>query len=117
LKRPALTRRLFVLILCLLIFALTTAPNIVHAAAGKVKEFPTPTANSGPDGITIGLDGNLWFTEAGANQIGRITRMGKVTEFGIPTANSQPFGITIGIDGNLWFTESNVSKIGRITTR
>jgi streptogramin lyase len=38
-----------------------------------VTEFPLPTANSIPAGITAGPDGNLWFTEFNGNQIGRIT--------------------------------------------
>ncbi len=31
-------------------------------------EFPIPTGNSGPDGITAGPDGNLWFTESRRRQ-------------------------------------------------
>jgi streptogramin lyase len=46
------------------------------AVAQTITEFPTPTANSGPTGITTGPDGALWFTEGGANQIGRITTAG-----------------------------------------
>jgi cysteine-rich repeat protein len=45
-----------------------------------VTEFPLPTADpdvvsfghSSPHDITLGPDGNLWFTEIQANQIGRI---------------------------------------------
>ena len=75
------------------------------------------TAGSGPIGIAAGPDGNLWFTEAGGDRIGRITPAGAITEFtaGI-TAGSGPFGITAGPDGNLWFTEIDGNRIGRITT-
>jgi streptogramin lyase len=41
-----------------------------------ITEFTIPTANSGPNGITAGPDGALWFTEAAANKIGRITTAG-----------------------------------------
>src|SRR5437764_528339 len=37
-----------------------------------ITEFPVPTANAGVQRITTGPDGNLWFTEQGANQIGMI---------------------------------------------
>jgi virginiamycin B lyase len=32
-----------------------------------INEFPIPTANRRPLGITAGPDGNLWFTEANGN--------------------------------------------------
>jgi len=38
-----------------------------------ITEFPIPTANSYPWGITAGPDSNLWFTEYDGGQIGRIT--------------------------------------------
>jgi streptogramin lyase len=83
--------------------------------SGKVTEFPLPTPNAGPQGITTGPDGALWFTEATGDQIGRISLAGTVTEFPIPTARSYPQTITAGPDGALWFTERQANKIGRIT--
>src|SRR5262249_14061994 len=80
----------------------------------SIREFPLPTAGSFPVGITAGPDGNLWFTELGTNQIGRITPAGVVTEFRIPTAGGGPYGITAGPDSNLWFTEAIANKIGRL---
>ncbi|MGH7266700.1 MAG: virginiamycin B lyase family protein, partial [Candidatus Rokuibacteriota bacterium] len=64
-------------------------------------------------GITAGPDGNLWFTEAVANRIGRITPFGAITEFPVPTPGSTPVGITVGPDGNIWFTENMGNKIAR----
>src|SRR5262245_48992198 len=66
----------------------------------SVTEFPVPAPNvasSRPQGIIRGPDGNLWFCETSANQIGRITPAGVVTEFsaGI-TPNSLPAEITVG---------------------
>jgi streptogramin lyase len=80
-----------------------------------ISEFPIPTPSSTPDYITAGPDGNLWFTESDANQIGRITPSGTITEFTIPTPYSEPVGIAAARDGNLWFTESHTNQIGRIT--
>jgi streptogramin lyase len=92
-----------------IVVTLVCAPG---ALAGAITEFPIPTAISGPNGITAGPDGNLWFTEEGT--IGRITPSGTITEFPIPTARSAAHGITAGPDGNLWFTD-NYGKIWRIT--
>jgi hypothetical protein len=35
-------------------------------------EYVIPTPNSQPTGITAGPDGNIWFTESAADQIGRV---------------------------------------------
>src|SRR5262249_42777426 len=40
---------------------------------GGVREFPLPAHGRGPLGITVGPDGNLWFTEDIGNKIGRLT--------------------------------------------
>jgi hypothetical protein len=40
--------------------------------SGVITEFPVPTANSYPTGITAGADGAIWFTENNANKIGRL---------------------------------------------
>jgi virginiamycin B lyase len=88
---------------------------------GTVTEFPVPTANSRPFGITCQLDrsdahSEIFFTEANANQIGRMRYFPKhyeMTEFVIPTPNSTPGPITSGPDGNVWFTE--FGAVGRIT--
>jgi virginiamycin B lyase len=74
------------------------------------------TSSTGPRGITVGPDGNLWFAEFNANQIGRLDPdTGVISEFPIPTPDSRPVGITVGPDGNVWFTEPIGSNIGRIT--
>ena len=86
--------------------------GVAHAQV--VTEFSAGITAS-PRGITAGPDGNLWFTEASGDRIGRITPLGVVTEFsaGI-TAGARPQGITAGPDGNLWFTEPGGNRIGRI---
>ena len=85
-------------------------------------EFPIPTANSAPSGITVGPDGGLWFTESAVigpigvfyNRINRMTLDGTVTAtcyWGL-TSGWQP--ITGGPNSSVWFAASG-SKIGRIT--
>ena len=101
--------------------ALTAAivPAVHHVARATapsdVVEYPIPTAAANSQSITRGPDGNLWFAEYDANQIGRITTSGDVTEYPLPTPGSGPQSITAGPDGNLWFTEYAAGKIGRIS--
>src|SRR5450432_1506095 len=90
----------------LVVAAMAFLVTMAASAAPVIMEYPIPTANSNPQGIATGPDGNLWFTEYTGNKIGKITPSGVITEYPIPTANSSPYGIVTGPDGNLWFTES-----------
>src|ERR1035441_9234346 len=103
--------------------AAVLAAAVVCSAQVTFTEYPgptTPTFESGDalEYITLGPDGNLWFTENYAfgvpTQIGRITPSGVMTLFSIPSGSSEG-GITAGPDGNVWFTEYRAGKSGRIT--
>ena len=83
-------------------------------ADGFPAEFPLPESGSQPYDIVTGPDGNLWFTDNGRNEIGRISPDGTVVRCAIPTADSMPESIALGADGNLWFTEWSGNKIGRM---
>jgi len=76
-------------------------------------EFPIPTASSLPTSIVLGSDQAFWFTEFGANKIGRMDFAGNIVELGVSAA---PSAITLGPDGALYFTETAANKIGRLTT-
>ena len=86
------------------------------ASAQTITEFPLSAGDTAmPLGIALGPDGNLWFTEAAANKIGRITSAGVLAEFSPPTLASFPCHIAAGPDGNLWFTQLDSASIGRST--
>ena len=93
----------------------TTASTIV-APVPTIYEYALSNPNATPYWITAGPDGNMWFPEAIANKIGKITPSGTVSEYAVPTANAKPNGIAAGRDGNLWFTEQNANKLGKITS-
>jgi len=90
-----------------------------------VTTFPIPLVEIiQPDGITMGSDGNLWFAETVADQIGRMTPAGVLTEFPlspvtVPAGSNGPqpgpTAIIAGPDGALWFT-GVPGEVGRITT-
>ena len=78
-----------------------------------VTEYPIPTPNSQPQGITAGPDGEVWFTETGAGKIGKIDPTTHViVDYPLTTTGSAPGGIAVGSDGDLWFTEVGSNKIG-----
>lgn len=98
------------------------------AGAGvKISEFGTPSASSAPEGITLGSDGNIWYTECNLGNVGVLTPT-KPPSFGTEySVGGCPNSITAGPDKNLWFTDNfnsvagsfgtyQSSAIGRITT-
>ena len=69
-----------------------------------------------PFGITVGPDGNVWYTAGVVGSggglssfaVGKIDLSNADTVSEIPvSAASEPFGITAGPDGNIWFTVTN----------
>lgn len=84
---------------------------------GPPQEFALPDGFYGPDGITAGPDGAIWFTLNSAGRIGRITLDGSLIQsFGAENGMTgwRPGDITPGPDGRLWFTESEAGKVGAI---
>ena len=88
---------------------------------GGVTEFTRGlAAHVQPQGITLGPDGNLWFTGVGSDAfpapaVGFATPAGLITTILLPNAGSQPGSITKGPDGNLWFTDPGLHEIGRVS--
>jgi virginiamycin B lyase len=64
--------------------------------------------------MTIGLDGNMWWSENGTGNIARVTPSGVVTEF-LGVGGADAVGITNGPDGNIWFAEIHHNRIGKVT--
>jgi virginiamycin B lyase len=110
----ALKGALVIATLTFLLGIVGTAPRAFASSSCYslcIGEYPIPTANSVPEGITRGPNGSLWFTELNGNKIGTLSSSG-VIDYSIPTLNSWPDHIILGPDGNLWFTEFNGNKIG-----
>jgi virginiamycin B lyase len=101
-------RHAFVPILATMMALCGFQPMSVRASQTlSIVEYEIPTADSYPDAIISGPDGNVWFTES-KGKLAKITSAGKITEFQVAAV-----GICAGPDGNVWFTEANA--IGKIT--
>jgi virginiamycin B lyase len=86
----------------------------ISTAGGVPSETIIPTSTGEPMGITEGPDGNIWFTERAAGNVGRMIG-NEISEFHV-NGGGGPSGITVGPNGELWFTLEYGDKIGRITT-
>lgn len=87
---------------------------------GRITQFNLPPPH-GPYDITVGPDGNMWFTiitgccDPPKFDIGMMTPSGQFSGFYTPTPNPGATSIVAGSDGNLWFDEFFVNQIGVIT--
>jgi len=76
--------------------------SLVSPESG-ITEYSIPTVGAQAADITVGPDGNPWFTEANSNKIAKITAAGKIAEYLNPTAGSP--NLIVRLAGRLWFTE------------
>jgi len=102
----------------------TEGPNWIgrlDPSSGVFTLWQTPSLTAGVQGIYVGSEYQIYFTEFYANKIGELNpSTGGFSEWTIPTANSHPYEVTSGdavyISGSLtlplWFTESVGNKIG-----
>jgi len=80
--------------------------------ADGVKHFDL-SAPSIADGLCVGPDMGLWFTDGAAHQLGRLEFDGRMSYLiNLPT-NTGPGRIITGPDKALWFAEVGMLKIGR----
>ena len=81
---------------------------------GETDYVVPPGRAAFPIVITVGPDGNVWFTENAGLKIGTANADGVVTEFPITGAQGL-CGITAGPDGTIWFTDEFAGTIGHIS--
>jgi streptogramin lyase len=99
-----------------------TAPSEKTSYGYLTDERPTEYslgASSGPEGISVGPDGNLWVAQSkeSSDTISKVTTAGAVTPYKLTSPFSCPTYIAAGSneEGALWFTDDCNHQIGRIT--
>jgi streptogramin lyase len=73
-----------------------------------VATYPSPSGDSMHDGVVLGSDGNIWFTED--THVASITPGGAVSEYPIPLPNGLIFNSVSSItavDQRVWFPINN----------
>jgi len=84
---------------------------------GSITLYPTPTTHANAWAIVKGPSNDLYFTETGVGQIGRITlNPVTITEYKVPSPATNPLGIALGADNNIWFTIPGEGLIGKFNT-
>jgi len=80
-------------------------------ADGSVTEFPLGAHADGPQGLTLGPDGALWFAQYADHAVGRITPDGAVTETPIRAALNPSGNVVFDAAGNAWFAASSTGQV------
>jgi virginiamycin B lyase len=85
---------------------------------GKITQYDTPNTNAGPGSPILAGDGNVWFSEAYAAHLARVTPAGKIKEFALPQGSapfpSAPYGLTTsgGTGLHIWFADYQNGRLG-----
>lgn len=100
----------------------STGPPIIMARIARLdmadafQQFDVPfPMNAEPFGMTLGPDGNVWFTEFYEGRIGRVTPQGVFSDFSLGAGVHRPSGLAFGPDGNIWVVESAGLTIERVS--
>ena len=95
---------------------ITALALLAGSAAAQTAPFKSVPIRQGsqPFAITMGEDGNFWFTLSNGGKVARVTPRGSISYFATPSL-SDPAFITPGPDGNIWFGEGSTGKIASIT--
>ena len=107
----------------------TEAYIVRVTTSGAFAEYAIPDAYAQVQGIAVGPDGNVWFTQSfgkrspassvrvpAGGRVSKLTNSGVLTEYSSPAVNSSPSAITAGPDGNLWFTDPGTNQVVKVTT-
>jgi virginiamycin B lyase len=78
------------------------------------QQYPIPSGVL-PQDMTLGSDGNIWFTETQTDIIGKISPSGQITEYSL-RKGAAPASIVSGSDGNIWFVEPSAKVIAKMNT-
>lgn len=96
----------------------STGNRLVHlgvrdARVELIGEVAVPTPDAQPFGVVALDDGTAWFTELGADALGRIDILGRVEEF--PVGREGSFVSMIATTGDsLWFTLNAAGLVGHV---
>ena len=86
-------------------------------ASAEVGFFELSAPNSHPQDLAIDPRGYVWFTDMGANAIGRLDpRTGAVHDIHLTTPGARPHSIVLDSGSRVWFSEIGANRIGRLDT-
>jgi len=84
-------------------------------SGGKLRIHRNPSADADPYTLVFDAEGNIWFTERKAGNLGRLERAsGKVTEYPI---GDRPYALSLDKRGYVWVTRKDADRVARFDPR
>jgi virginiamycin B lyase len=89
--------------------------TVVHITTSCVlSPYTIPTGNANPQGITLGENGNMWFTEYNSSKVAEVTPSGSVSEFGTLFGSDSPQMLADRGDGTVWYAGYGGNHVGYV---
>jgi len=89
--------------------------TVVHITTNCVlSPYTIPTGNANPQGITLGENGNMWFTEYNSSKVAEVTPSGSVSEFGTLFGSDSPQMLADRGDGTVWYAGYGGNHVGYV---
>ena len=89
--------------------------TVVHITSACVlTPYTIPTANANPQGITLGENGNMWFTEYNTSKVAEVTPGGSISEFGTLFGSDDPQMLIDRGDGSVWYAGFGGNHVGYV---
>jgi streptogramin lyase len=87
--------------------------RIINGGAIDEHKVPVPESILGVGDLTLGPEGNMWFTEPAANRIERAAPGGTPAGFTLPNPGSRPTGI-VTVGSSVWATLEGIGRFEEI---
>ena len=98
-----------------LVLPVTNTP-VTHSVTINGTQITEIGGYSGPYGMTVGPDGNIWLTDVGTDTVNSFNPSNGVGVFNLFISGSSLIDIVTGTDGAMWVTDANLEGVDRVTT-
>lgn len=95
-------------------FTIENASAIGVLRGTTIHKIPKGRENLEPLGLAVATNGEVWFTDAIAEAVGRLSPDGAVQSFPLPTRITQFGRLAVAPDGSAWFADGWSNSVIRL---
>ncbi len=98
-----------------LVLPVTNTP-VTHSVTINGTQITEIGGYSGPYGMAVGPDSNIWLTDVGTDTVNSFSPSNGAGVFNFFISGSGLIDIVTGSDGAMWVTDANLEGVDRVTT-